>query len=120
MAEALPSDVVLDVACGTGDLAQAFVKAGTRRALGIDFTVPMLQIARRKAALAVAAAGPTRSSAARRAPPQRRVDRPPARADYRLPTQRSISSVSPSASATWPNPPRLLPSSTASYARVDG
>lgn len=49
MAAPGPGDVVLDVACGTGDLAQAFHRGGAGRVLGSDFTFPMLQLARRKA-----------------------------------------------------------------------
>ena len=48
MAEPKPTDVVLDVACGTGDPALAFRGAGVCRVIGIDFTVPMLDIAQRK------------------------------------------------------------------------
>lgn len=43
-----PGDVVLDAACGTGDLSLAFVRGGARRVLGVDFTFAMLPIARRK------------------------------------------------------------------------
>jgi demethylmenaquinone methyltransferase / 2-methoxy-6-polyprenyl-1,4-benzoquinol methylase len=50
-------DVVVDVACGTGDLAMAFENARRRlpgdiaagHTVGIDYTFPMLPIARRKA-----------------------------------------------------------------------
>lgn len=50
MAELKPTDVVLDVACGTGDLAMAFADAAVRpqQVIGMDFTVPMLNIAQRK------------------------------------------------------------------------
>ena len=54
-----PDDFVVDVACGTGDLTEAFrsigdhqpgtIASGTRY-LGIDFTFEMLPIARRKSA----------------------------------------------------------------------
>jgi demethylmenaquinone methyltransferase/2-methoxy-6-polyprenyl-1,4-benzoquinol methylase len=44
-----PTDDVLDVACGTGDLTLAFAKARPRSVTGLDFTVEMLDIARRKA-----------------------------------------------------------------------
>ncbi len=44
-----PSDVVLDVACGTGDLSIAFALAGPRRVVGVDFTHEMVQIATHKA-----------------------------------------------------------------------
>ncbi|MEX0653096.1 MAG: bifunctional demethylmenaquinone methyltransferase/2-methoxy-6-polyprenyl-1,4-benzoquinol methylase UbiE [Phycisphaeraceae bacterium] len=38
-------DVVLDVACGTGDLAMAFAQAKAKRVVGVDFTYNMLRIA---------------------------------------------------------------------------
>jgi len=41
---------VLDVACGTGDLSLAFARAGAGEVIGVDFTEPMLEIARKKAA----------------------------------------------------------------------
>ena len=41
-------EVVLDVACGTGDLARAFVEGGAGRVVGVDFTFEMLRIAGRK------------------------------------------------------------------------
>ena len=40
---------VLDVACGTGDLAQAFVLAGAGKVIGLDYTPAMLDYARSKA-----------------------------------------------------------------------
>ena len=43
------SDRVLDVACGTGDLAEAAARAGAAKVLGVDFTPEMLDVARRKA-----------------------------------------------------------------------
>lgn len=43
-----PSDVVVDVACGTGDLSMAFSDAGVARVLGLDFTVNMLHVAKAK------------------------------------------------------------------------
>ena len=46
------TDAVVDVACGTGDLAMAFSKAGVRSVLGIDFTLAMLDIAVTKSKLA--------------------------------------------------------------------
>ncbi|MHC4947864.1 MAG: bifunctional demethylmenaquinone methyltransferase/2-methoxy-6-polyprenyl-1,4-benzoquinol methylase UbiE [Planctomycetota bacterium] len=49
LAEVGPGDDVLDVACGTGDLAEAFATAGPRSVVGLDFTPRMLDIARRKA-----------------------------------------------------------------------
>lgn len=51
-----PSDHVLDAACGTGDLAQAFALAGVARVTGLDFTREMLDVARRKRAALPAAA----------------------------------------------------------------
>ena len=39
---------VLDVACGTGDLAEAFADAGAAAVTGVDFTPEMLAIARDK------------------------------------------------------------------------
>lgn len=44
-----PSDRVLDVACGTGDLTEAFARAGAAEVIGLDFTAEMLDIARDKA-----------------------------------------------------------------------
>jgi demethylmenaquinone methyltransferase/2-methoxy-6-polyprenyl-1,4-benzoquinol methylase len=38
-----PTDDVLDVACGTGDLARAFAAAGPRRVIGCDFAHSMLR-----------------------------------------------------------------------------
>ncbi len=40
-----PGDVVLDVACGTGDLSMAFATAGAARVIGVDFTYEMLTVA---------------------------------------------------------------------------
>ncbi len=40
---------VLDAACGTGDMAIRFARAGAGRVVGLDFCWEMLQIARRKA-----------------------------------------------------------------------
>ncbi len=48
-AEVKPTDIALDVACGTGDLAQALAKAGAAKVLGLDFTFEMLEIALHKA-----------------------------------------------------------------------
>lgn len=39
---------VLDVACGTGDLSEAFADAGAKEVVGVDFTPQMLEIARVK------------------------------------------------------------------------
>ncbi|HVF66420.1 MAG TPA: bifunctional demethylmenaquinone methyltransferase/2-methoxy-6-polyprenyl-1,4-benzoquinol methylase UbiE [Pyrinomonadaceae bacterium] len=41
--------LVLDVACGTGDLSLVLAEAGAVRVVGLDFCRPMLEIARRKA-----------------------------------------------------------------------
>jgi demethylmenaquinone methyltransferase/2-methoxy-6-polyprenyl-1,4-benzoquinol methylase len=50
-AQVKPDDVVLDVACGTGDLTMAFAQSRTSpaRVMGVDFTYNMLTIARDKA-----------------------------------------------------------------------
>ncbi len=42
LAEVKPADRVLDIACGTGDLAEAFAHAGARRVVGLDFASEML------------------------------------------------------------------------------
>lgn len=47
-ADVQPTDVVLDVACGTGDLSLAFARANAKQVIGIDFTVDMLKVAERK------------------------------------------------------------------------
>lgn len=47
----LAGDVVLDCACGTGDLTEAFARAGgggALRVVGLDFTQEMLDVAQRK------------------------------------------------------------------------
>lgn len=44
-----PTDRVLDVACGTGDLTEAFAAGGAAEVVGLDFTAEMLEIAREKA-----------------------------------------------------------------------
>ena len=48
----IPADsgLILDVACGTGDLALALFEATGARVIGTDFCRPMLEIASRKAA----------------------------------------------------------------------
>jgi len=43
-----PGDRVLDVACGTGDLTEAFAAANPASVTGLDFTGEMLEIARSK------------------------------------------------------------------------
>ncbi len=48
-AQVKPTDIALDVACGTGDLSQALAKAGAAQVVGLDFTFEMLEIARHKA-----------------------------------------------------------------------
>ena len=40
---------VIDVACGTGDLSEAFERAGAQSVLGVDFTPEMLDIAKVRA-----------------------------------------------------------------------
>jgi len=47
-AKVKPTDTVLDAACGTGDLSQAFAKAGAQRVIGLDYTPEMLDLARVK------------------------------------------------------------------------
>jgi len=44
-----PGSRVLDCACGTGDLSEAFADAGAAEVTGLDFTPQMLDIARHKA-----------------------------------------------------------------------
>jgi demethylmenaquinone methyltransferase / 2-methoxy-6-polyprenyl-1,4-benzoquinol methylase len=44
-----PGDRVLDACCGTGDLALAARAAGAAEVVGLDFSEPMLERARRKA-----------------------------------------------------------------------
>jgi demethylmenaquinone methyltransferase/2-methoxy-6-polyprenyl-1,4-benzoquinol methylase len=48
LAEVKSSDVVVDVACGTGDLAIKFLNAKPQAVIGVDFTFEMLPIARTK------------------------------------------------------------------------
>ncbi len=44
-----PGDVVADIACGTGDLSEAFARRSpAKEVIGIDFTAEMLDIARYK------------------------------------------------------------------------
>jgi len=47
MAEVQPTDTIVDVACGTGDLTLKFARKNSR-VMGIDFTDEMLAIARKK------------------------------------------------------------------------
>lgn len=54
MADVKPTDRVVDVACGTGDLTLKFA-AKSSDVVGIDFTYEMLPIARRKSAASHAA-----------------------------------------------------------------
>ena len=42
-AEVQPNDRILDIACGTGDLARAFARAQPRLVLGLDFAGDMLR-----------------------------------------------------------------------------
>lgn len=62
MAGVRPTDDVLDVACGTGDLTRAFAEAGARSVTGLDFTPEMLAIARRKSSAAEPSAASDPSS----------------------------------------------------------
>jgi len=57
LCEIQPSDEVLDVARGTGDLTTAFAAAGPSAVTGLDFTQEMLEVARRKSPLAPGSAG---------------------------------------------------------------
>lgn len=47
LAQVRADDVLLDVACGTGDVARSFASAAVRpkRIIGADFSVPMLRLA---------------------------------------------------------------------------
>lgn len=49
MAAVSPGDHILDVACGTGDLTEAFARSGAAVVKGIDFTPAMLELAKIKA-----------------------------------------------------------------------
>lgn len=48
LAQVKSTDVVLDVACGTGDLSMAFADSAVRRVVGVDFTFNMLSVAHNK------------------------------------------------------------------------
>ncbi len=50
MAQVRSGETILDVACGTGDLAMAFARTEAARVIGIDFTYNMLAVAHRKLA----------------------------------------------------------------------
>lgn len=50
LASVRPTDDVVDVACGTGDLTELFALSGARSVVGLDFTPQMLDIARDKSA----------------------------------------------------------------------
>jgi len=52
LSEITPASVVVDVACGTGDLSIAFKKAGAIQVTGIDFTSAMLDFALTKSTIA--------------------------------------------------------------------
>jgi len=47
-ADVQDGDVVVDVACGTGDLTHLFARTGAREVIGLDFTPEMLDLAERK------------------------------------------------------------------------
>jgi len=49
LSQVQPTDCVLDAACGTGDLAEAFAAAGAAEVVGVDFTSQMLTLAEHKA-----------------------------------------------------------------------
>ena len=48
LAQALWEDRILDLCCGTGDLAEIFHRRGNRKIVGLDFNRPMLSIAYRR------------------------------------------------------------------------
>jgi demethylmenaquinone methyltransferase / 2-methoxy-6-polyprenyl-1,4-benzoquinol methylase len=52
-----PGETVLDVACGTGDLTQAFARTQAAKVVGLDFTPAMLDVARTKLSRLGPAAG---------------------------------------------------------------
>lgn len=47
-AGAKPGDTIIDIACGTGDLTEAFAQSPSTKVIGIDFTPAMLDVARAK------------------------------------------------------------------------
>ncbi|MBL9149948.1 MAG: bifunctional demethylmenaquinone methyltransferase/2-methoxy-6-polyprenyl-1,4-benzoquinol methylase UbiE [Phycisphaerae bacterium] len=73
------SDVV-DVACGTGDLSEAFADAGVRSVIGIDYTPAMLEIAKVKATRHAPGRGP-RPTVSYREGDATKLDLPDASAD---------------------------------------
>lgn len=48
MADIRPTDRVLDVACGTGDLTRALARTGPASVIGVDFSGQMLRLAKHK------------------------------------------------------------------------
>jgi len=52
MAAVQPGEDIVDIACGTGDLTELFASTKAGSVLGVDFTPPMLEIAREKSAKA--------------------------------------------------------------------
>lgn len=48
MAAVRKGDVIADVACGTGDLTEAFARTDAARIMGLDFTPAMLDLAEHK------------------------------------------------------------------------
>lgn len=56
---------VLDICCGTGDLCFLAVEMGAKRVTGVDFTLPMLAVARRRRRKEGAAADFTEGDALR-------------------------------------------------------
>ena len=57
LAAVRPSDRVLDLACGTGDILFEALRFRPRRAVGLDLTLRMVQIAHRRDARAVVCVG---------------------------------------------------------------
>lgn len=57
LAAVKPSEVALDLCCGTGDVAFALAAAGAQ-ATGLDFSAPMLEVAEARKTKAGAVAGP--------------------------------------------------------------